>query len=130
MNQEMRDMLTWVIQTVQKSGASQSAAQLTKSREVNIRYRENKPEIVKEASKQGLFLEVYSKGKLAIAAMHDINLAACYCSHVLMLFGDGEWSAGPAAEMFDGPLLERLYQCPVQMVDTPDGMRFHPRFGA
>ena len=72
--------------------------------------------------------EVYSTDKLAIAAMHDINLAACYCSHVLMLFGDGDWSAGPAVEMFSGENLERLYQCPVQMVDTPDGKRFHPSF--
>ncbi len=72
--------------------------------------------------------EVYSGNKLAIAAMHDVNLAACYCSHVLMLFGDGQWSAGPTADMFTGPRLERLYQCPVQMVDTPDGKRFHPSF--
>jgi len=72
--------------------------------------------------------EVYSGNKLAIAAMHDINLAACYCSHVLMLFGDGQWSAGPAVEMFTRTKLERLYQCPVQMVDTPDGKRFHPSF--
>ena len=72
--------------------------------------------------------QVYSGNRLAIAAMHDVNLAACYCSHVLMIFGDGQWSAGPAAEMFLGPVLERLYQCPVQMVDTPDGKRFHPSF--
>ena len=73
--------------------------------------------------------EVYGGNRLAIAAMHDVNLAACYCSHVLMLFGDGEWDAGPAADMFSGPKLERLYQCPVQMVDTPEGKRFHPSFG-
>jgi iron complex transport system ATP-binding protein len=72
--------------------------------------------------------EVYKENKLAIAAMHDVNLAACYCSHILMLFGDGESNAGPAAEMFSQSQLERLYQCPVQMVDTPDGMRFHPSF--
>jgi iron complex transport system ATP-binding protein len=72
--------------------------------------------------------QVYGGGKLAIAAMHDINLAACYCSHVLMLFGEGEWSAGPAVEMFSGAALERLYRCPVQMIDTPEGKRFHPAF--
>ena len=72
--------------------------------------------------------EVYGGNRLAISAMHDVNLAACYCSHILMLFGDGEWSAGPAAEMFSQSTLERLYQCPVQMVETPDGMRFHPSF--
>ena len=72
--------------------------------------------------------EVYSGGKTAIAAMHDVNLAACYCSHILMLFGEGEWQAGPAADMFTQNTLERLYQCAVQMVDTPEGKRFHPSF--
>lgn len=72
--------------------------------------------------------EVYSGNRLAIAAMHDVNLAACYCSHILMLFGDGEWTHGPAAQMFSGENLERLYQCPVQMIDTPAGKRFHPSF--
>ena len=72
--------------------------------------------------------EVYSSEKLAVAAMHDVNLAACYCSHILMLYGEGDWSAGPAVEMFTGEKLERLYQCPVQMVETPDGKRFHPSF--
>ena len=71
---------------------------------------------------------VYAQQRLAIAAMHDINLAATYCSHVLMLFGDGAWSAGPAAMMFNREQLERLYQCPVQMINTPEGMRFHPSF--
>ena len=72
--------------------------------------------------------EVYSGNRLAISAMHDVNLAACYCSHVLMLFGEGEWSAGPAVDLFTEASLERLYQCPVQIVDTPDGKRFHPSF--
>jgi iron complex transport system ATP-binding protein len=73
---------------------------------------------------------VYSGQRLAIAATHDINLAACYCSHVLMLFGDGEWGAGPAPEMFTQWKLQRLYQCPVEMIETPAGMRFHPSFEA
>lgn len=72
--------------------------------------------------------QVYSGNCLAVAAMHDVNLAACYCSHILMLFGDGKWSQGPAARMFSGENLERLYQCPVQMIDTPSGKRFHPSF--
>ncbi|NND45945.1 MAG: ABC transporter ATP-binding protein [Xanthomonadales bacterium] len=71
---------------------------------------------------------VYSGQRTAVAATHDVNLAACYCSHVLMLFGDGDWSAGPAPQMFRREALERLYQCPVEMVETPAGMRFHPSF--
>jgi iron complex transport system ATP-binding protein len=73
--------------------------------------------------------EVYGSGRLAVAAMHDVNLSACYCSHVLMLFGNGEWSAGPAPELLTEQNLGRLYQCPVDVVDTPAGRRFHPAFG-
>jgi len=71
---------------------------------------------------------VYGGDRLAVAAMHDVNLAACYCSHVLMLFGQGEWQAGPARDMLDEARLERLYQCPVETVETPAGRRFHPSF--
>jgi len=72
--------------------------------------------------------QVYSHRRLAIAALHDVNLAATYCSHVLLLFGNGAWMAGPAAELLDAGMLERLYQCPVNAVETPEGTRFHPSF--
>jgi iron complex transport system ATP-binding protein len=72
--------------------------------------------------------EVYGNGRLAVAAMHDVNLAATFCSHVLMLFGAGQWEAGGAMEMLTVERLERMYQCPVESVDTPAGRRFHPAF--
>ena len=62
----------------------------------------------------------------AMAALHDVNLAARYCSHILMLFGDGEWQAGPATELLTKPTLERLYQCPVESLMTSNGRRFLP----
>jgi iron complex transport system ATP-binding protein len=71
---------------------------------------------------------VYGDARLAVAAMHDVNLAACYCSHVLMLLGEGQWRAGPAIDMLTGDTLERLYGCPVETVETAAGRRFHPSF--
>jgi iron complex transport system ATP-binding protein len=65
-------------------------------------------------------------GKSALAALHDINLAARYCTHVIMLFGDGEWCAGPAGDMLSEGSLERLYRCPVERLEGPNGPRFHP----
>jgi iron complex transport system ATP-binding protein len=62
----------------------------------------------------------------ALTALHDVNLAARYCSHILMLFGEGEWQAGPADEILNQANLERLYQCPVEPVQTPAGKRFLP----
>jgi iron complex transport system ATP-binding protein len=65
----------------------------------------------------------------ALAALHDINLAARYCSHVLMLFGDGDWCAGPAPGMLSESTLERLYRCPVERLESSHGPRFHPISG-
>ena len=62
----------------------------------------------------------------ALAALHDINLAARYCSHIVMLFGDGEWCAGPASDMLNEIALQKLYGCPVERLESPLGPRFHP----
>ncbi len=69
---------------------------------------------------------VGNQQRCAMIAMHDVNLAARYCNHILMLFGDGDWLAGPANELLNQQNLERLYQCPVESVGTPAGMRFLP----
>jgi iron complex transport system ATP-binding protein len=62
----------------------------------------------------------------AFAALHDINLAARYCSHVVMLFGKGQWCAGKTAEMLSETSLEKLYNCPVERLEGVNGPRFHP----
>ena len=70
--------------------------------------------------------QVQEAQRTALAALHDVNLAARYCSHILMLFGDGQWKAGPAAELLKQDTLEILYQCPVESVQTSSGRRFLP----
>jgi iron complex transport system ATP-binding protein len=62
----------------------------------------------------------------AFAALHDINLAARYCSHVVMLFGKGEWRAGRTEEILNESSLEKLYNCPVERLESASGPRFHP----
>lgn len=69
-----------------------------------------------------------SDGRGVVMALHDINLAARYCDHALLLFGDGTWLAGAATEMLTETTLSRLYGHPVQQVTGPDGQRaFLPR---
>jgi len=70
--------------------------------------------------------QVVADKRAAMVALHDVNLAARYCSHILMLFGDGLWRAGPADELLTMENLERLYQCPVEQVQTLVGKRFLP----
>ncbi len=76
MNKEMKDLAKWVIKTAQENGATDSAASLYKNREVNIRYHEQKPIVVKEASTQGLALEIYNNGKYSVQRTPDLRKTA------------------------------------------------------
>lgn len=71
-------------------------------------------------------LQVTEQGRIAMIALHDVNLAARYCTHILMLFGEGDWMAGPVNELLCRENLERLYQCPVECVESSNGIRFLP----
>ncbi len=62
-----------------------------------------------------------------VMTLHEVNLAARYCSHVLLLFGDGQCCAGPVAEMLSADVLTRLYRHPVAAIDTPHGSLYFPR---
>jgi len=61
--------------------------------------------------------KVRDRQKAAVMALHEVNLATCYCSHALMLFGDGRWEAGPTQELLNEDNLSRLYRCPMRLVD-------------
>lgn len=65
-------------------------------------------------------------GRTLVMTLHDVNLAVRYCTHVLLLFGDGAWCAGPVGEMLSAPVLSRLYRHPVQAVDGPAGTLYFP----
>ena len=59
-----------------------------------------------------IFSALAARGKTIIASLHDPSLAARYADQVLLLFGDGDWAFGPAAEMLTADRLERLYGLP------------------
>jgi iron complex transport system ATP-binding protein len=61
-----------------------------------------------------------------VMTLHEVNLAARYCTHVLLLFGDGQCCAGPVGEMLSAEVLTRLYRHPVAAIDTPHGEHYFP----
>ena len=65
-------------------------------------------------------------GRTLVMTLHDINLAVRYCTHVLLLFGDGEWCAGAATEMLSATVLTRLYRHPVGATSGPHGTLYFP----
>lgn len=67
--------------------------------------------------------QVAQQGKVAIAATHDLNLAARYCSHVLLLHGDGQWQAGHRDDCLTREHLQRLYRTRVEVLVNSDGSR-------
>ena len=56
------------------------------------------------------------QGKTIIAIGHDLNLAHHASTHALLLMGDGEWTAGPAADVMSAPLLSRYLDHPIEVL--------------
>jgi iron complex transport system ATP-binding protein len=65
--------------------------------------------------------------KLMVMVVHDVNLAARYCDHVLLLCGDGEYRAGASEELLNAEVLSNLYQHPMILHQATNGRYFFPQ---
>ena len=65
-------------------------------------------------------------GHLNIFVLHDVNLALRFCSHALMLCGDGRTRHGPLDAVVDAGVLESVYGCPMREVRIDTGRLFLP----
>ena len=63
--------------------------------------------------------------KALIMVVHDVNLAARYCDHALLL-ADGEAVAGPAQELLTAERLSGVYRVSLKAVAGPRGNLFAP----
>ena len=50
-----------------------------------------------------------------IAALHDINAAARFATHALLLSGAGGWRAGPRREVLTAPALSALFDAHIEV---------------
>ncbi len=57
------------------------------------------------------------KNKSLLMVMHDINLSARYCDHVLMIFADGKTRQGKTSELLREDILSELYQHRIQCLN-------------
>ncbi len=62
-----------------------------------------------QTSVMALLREQAAEGRAVMMCLHDLNLAARWCDHLLLLYPDGEACWGPAEEMLVPEALERLY---------------------
>lgn len=57
-----------------------------------------------------------SKSISVMMSLHDINLAAQFCDHILMIFKDGDFLAGPTSTILNATNLSHLYQYPISKI--------------
>ncbi|WP_104201699.1 ABC transporter ATP-binding protein [Billgrantia saliphila] len=62
-----------------------------------------------QSAVMALLAEQARAGRAVLMCLHDLNLAARWCDHLLLLYPNGEACWGPAARMLVTPALERLY---------------------
>ena len=51
-----------------------------------------------------------------IMSLHDINLAARFCDHVLLLSGEGETQSGTSEDILNEDNLKHTYQHPIKII--------------
>jgi len=74
-----------------------------------------------------LLAECRKEQKAVFMVLHDINLAARFADHILLLLGDGETRAGSAQDILQTTILERLYRHRLIEFETPAGTAWLPR---
>jgi iron complex transport system ATP-binding protein len=67
-----------------------------------------------------LFYERSRAGKTVIASLHDVNLAARFADHCLLLYGDGRWQLGATRAVLNPANLSELYATPIEAVAWHD----------
>lgn len=73
MNAEMRDLAQWTMEQAGTAGAEECRVRIRRGREVNIQYREHRPESIKEASTRGLTIEIISGGRYSAQSTSDLR---------------------------------------------------------
>lgn len=70
---EFQELADWVIDQTKKAGVKECKVNLSKRRFVEINYRDRKPEVIKEATTQGLYLQVFINNRFAGQSTPDFR---------------------------------------------------------
>ena len=73
-----------------------------------------------------LFRARADAGACVVMSLHDPGLAARFADEALLLFGDGGWQHGPAAELLNESAIAALYGIAVRELRWEDGRTFVP----
>ncbi len=67
-----------------------------------------------------------ASGRAVFMCLHDLNLAARWCDHLLLLYPDGELCFGPAHTMLVPEALDRLYDQKLVVAHANGALVFVP----
>ena len=84
-------------------------------------------DVAQQATVGALLRALADEGRLVVAALHDINLAARHATHALLLDGAGSVSAGPIAQVLTVEHLSRIYRHPMGVVSGQGADWFFPK---
>ncbi|MDX1633969.1 MAG: ABC transporter ATP-binding protein [Marinobacter sp.] len=74
-----------------------------------------------------LLAERARRGRTVVMCLHDLNLAARWCDHLLLLYPNGDACWGEAGQMLVPEALERLYGQALQTLDMDGVPVFMPK---
>lgn len=66
------------------------------------------------------------KKNSVIMTIHDINLAQRFCTHILFLYGNGDYEAGPVNALLTTEKLEKLFGHPIKVNQQGNTKIFWP----
>lgn len=70
-----------------------------------------------------LVRDLASQGVTAVAALHDMNLAAQFCDHLIVLDGGRVVSAGPVSEVLTRDMIRSVYSVRAEILHHPSSQR-------
>lgn len=73
-----------------------------------------------------LFRALADAGRTVVMSLHDAGVAARFADEALLLFGDGRWLHGTAAEVLNEETIAALYGVPVRELAWAGGRTFVP----
>ncbi|MCO8145424.1 ABC transporter ATP-binding protein [Rhodovulum tesquicola] len=73
-----------------------------------------------------LFAGLATEGRLVVAALHDLGLAARFCTRLLVLHRGRLEEDGPPGEVLTAPTLARVFGLRAYLADTPEGPIVQP----
>ncbi|WGI23952.1 ABC transporter ATP-binding protein [Halomonas alkaliantarctica] len=79
-----------------------------------------------QSAVMALMAEQAAQGRAVIMCLHDLNLAARWCDHVLLLYPNGEACWGPRDRMLVPSALEDLYRQKLAVVEVDGAPVFVP----